>query len=218
MKKNFEVVFDSAYLIFDLICAIIFFMHASLSQVFYLYGFLALILGAGDAFHLIPRIIKALKEESEKLTKWLGIGMQVSSVTMTIFYIILYYIWKALFGINVAFIYPAIIWISAIVRIFLCLMPQNNWYSKEGNQKWGIIRNVPFIFIGITMYILFLFSGNSYGYHMQYMSIAILVSFLCYLPVVLYVKKNPMVGMLMIPKTCAYIAMLAMGLSLIPKF
>lgn len=48
--------------------------------------------------------------------------------------------------------------------------------------------------------------------HMTRMVAAILISFGCYLPVTLLCKKYPKVGLLMIPKTCAYIWMIVMGL------
>ena len=44
---------------------------------------------------------------------------------------------------------------------------------------------------------------------------AILISFGCYLPVTILCKKYPKVGLLMIPKTCAYIWMIVMGLQLL---
>ena len=37
----------------------------------------------------------------------------------------------------------------------------------------------------------------------------------CYLPVTLLSKKMPKIGMLMIPKTCAYVWMIVMGLQLL---
>lgn len=215
--KKFELLFDSGYLLFDVIAAIIFFIHADDSIVFLLYGIMVLLLGIGDAFHLIPRMRKIIKGEEAKTEFYLGLGTQITSITMTIFYVILYYIWKALFGIHVSFAYPLIIWATAIIRIILCLLPQNNWYHYEGNPKWALYRNIPFVFTGLSLYLLFIFSANSYGYHMNMMSIAIAISFICYLVVVLYAKKYPKVGMLMIPKTCAYIWMIAMGLNLIGK-
>ena len=39
-----------------------------------------------------------------------------------------------------------------------------------------------------------------------WIGISILVSYACYLPVILFVQQAPLVGMLMIPKTLAYIA------------
>jgi hypothetical protein len=38
------------------------------------------------------------------------------------------------------------------------------------------------------------------------MGMSILVSYACYIPVILYVQRAPMLGMLMIPKTLAYVA------------
>ena len=44
---------------------------------------------------------------------------------------------------------------------------------------------------------------------------AIIISFGCYLPVTLFSKTKPKVGLLMIPKTCAYMWIIAMGLQLL---
>lgn len=44
---------------------------------------------------------------------------------------------------------------------------------------------------------------------------AIIISFGCYLPVTLLSKSKPKVGLLMIPKTCAYMWVIAMGLQLL---
>jgi hypothetical protein len=38
-----------------------------------------------------------------------------------------------------------------------------------------------------------------------WMAVMILVSYACYIPVILFVQQTPMVGMLMIPKTLAYL-------------
>ena len=65
------------------------------------------------------------------------------------------------------------------------------------------------------MIILYAISGNTSGYHMTRMVAAILISFGCYLPVALYSKKMPRLGILMIPKTCAYVWIIVMGLQLL---
>ena len=89
-----EAIFDAAYLTFDLVAAILFFIYAKGNTLFVLYGILTLTLCGGDAFHLVPRIIRAIRGTSDKIKRQLGIGLQVSSITMTVFYIILMYIWK----------------------------------------------------------------------------------------------------------------------------
>ena len=122
---------------------------------------LTLTLCGGDAFHLVPRIIRAVRGINDKIKRQLGIGLQVSSITMTVFYIILMYIWKFTFPeFEIPVIIKAIIWISAVVRIVICMFPQNNWCTDEGNMKLSIIRNAVFAVTGIGVIILYLISGN----------------------------------------------------------
>ena len=109
----------------------------------------------------------------------------------------------------------AMIWISAIIRIVVCFLPQNNWCTDDGNMKLSILRNAVFAVTGIGVIILYAISGNANGYHMTRMVAAIIISFGCYLPVTLFSKTKPKVGLLMIPKTCAYMWIIAMGLQLL---
>lgn len=218
MPQIGEAVFCIAYLVFDLIAAIVFLSNAGGSQVLELFGVLTLVLGGGDAFHLVPRIIKAFRGDSPKAEWWAGLGLMVSSITMTVFYVLLFYIWKAIFPqVTYPGFLPVLIWGSAVLRIVLCLFPQNNWFRPEGNQAWGIYRNLPFAVTGLCLVMLFFLSGNIGGYGLWKMSVAIIISFSCYFPVVLWGKKRPMVGMLMMPKTMAYIWMICIGLGLIGR-
>ena len=54
-------------------------------------GLAALILGCGDAFHLVPRVLNYFV--TADFTAALGIGKLVTSITMTVFYVLMYYIW-----------------------------------------------------------------------------------------------------------------------------
>ena len=159
---------------------------------------------------------RALKGSNDRIRKQLGIGLQVSSITMTVFYILLLYIWKYTFcELKAPAALEIIIWVSALVRIIICLLPQNNWCGEQGNPKLSLLRNSVFAVTGIGVIILYAISGNTYGYHMNRMIAAIIISFGCYLPVTLLSRKMPKIGMLMIPKTCAYIWMIVMGLQLL---
>lgn len=211
-----EAVFDIGYLTFDLIAGILFFAFSRGRILFILYGLLTLTLCGGDAFHLLPRVKRALKGSNDRIRKQLGIGLQVSSITMTVFYILLLYIWKYTFcELKAPAVLEIIIWVSALVRIIICLLPQNNWCGEQGNPKLSLLRNSVFAVTGIGVIILYAISGNTYGYHMNRMIAAIIISFGCYLPVTLLSRKMPKIGMLMIPKTCAYIWMIVMGLQLL---
>lgn len=135
---------------------------------------------------------------------------------MTMFYILLMYIWKYTFPeLKIPVVIEVVIWISAVIRIVICMFPQNNWCTDEGNMKLSVIRNAVFAVTGIGVMILYLISGNTYGYHMTRMAAAIIISFGCYLPVTLFSKTKPQVGLLMIPKTCAYMWIIVMGLQLL---
>lgn len=212
-----ESVFCIGYLLFDLIAGIIFLANSS-DCLFLLYGIMTLLLGFGDAFHLVPRVIKHLKGESERVRWWMNFGLAVTSVTMTVFYIILFYIWKIQ---NVGqgtqtissltAVFTGIIWGMALARIVICLFPQNDWFG-DGNKKLSLCRNIIFSIIGAAEIILFLMMGGAYGITM---AVCIFLSFLCYVPVTLFAKENPKVGMLMIPKTIMYIIMISLGLAML---
>ena len=211
-----EAIFDACYLIFDLITEILYFVYSKGNPLFILYGVLTLTLCGGDAFHLVPRIKRAVYGTNDKIKRQLGIGLQVSSITMTVFYIILLFIWKLTFPTLQAPLWvEAMIWISAIIRIVVCFLPQNNWTSEEGNRKLSVIRNVVFAVTGIGVILLYAISGNMYDLHMNRMVAAILISFGCYILVTLWSKTKPKIGLLMIPKTCAYMWVIVMGLQLL---
>ena len=79
----------------------------------------------------------------------------------------------------------------------------------EGESEFLIDRNIPFVIMGIIMIILHFIRRNDKSY--RFMWLAILLSFAFYLPVVLWADVSPMIGMLMLPKTCMYVWIVVMG-------
>ena len=205
-----ESIFCIGYLLFDIIAGIIF-LNYGYKKLFILYGILSLVLGFGDAFHLIPRVVKNINGESDRVKWWMNFGLVVTSITMTIFYVILFYIWKLQYNKSINIIITLSIWITVLLRITICLLPYNKWFTG-GNKKLSLFRNIVFVITGIIEIILFIILGNSYGITM---AICILLSFIFYMPVALFGKDNKKLGMLMIPKTIMYIIMISLGLSLI---
>ncbi len=74
---------------------------------------------------------------------------------------------------------------------------------------WGILRNIPFALLGILTVVLWLRSAKN-DKPLRLMWLAITLSFLFYIPVVLFAQTMPMIGMLMLPKTCMYVWMIVM--------
>lgn len=58
-----------------------------------LFGIMSLVLVSGDAFHLVPRVMAAVDRAGD-YSKAMGIGTLVTSVTMTIFYLIMYRVYE----------------------------------------------------------------------------------------------------------------------------
>ena len=73
MPDVMEAIFDAAYLLFDLVAAILFFIFSKGNVLFILYGILTLTLCGGDAFHLVPRIIRAVHgSNKETVRDWIA--------------------------------------------------------------------------------------------------------------------------------------------------
>lgn len=173
---------------------------------------MAVVLGAGDSFHLVPRTIALCTTGLENYTVPLGLGKWITSVTMTIFYVLLYYVWRQRYQINGRHGLTAAVYGLAGVRIVLCMMPQNQWLSAESPLSWGIYRNIPFALLGLLVILLFYRSARDHeDKAFRWMWLTIVLSFGFYIPVVLWADIIPLIGMLMIPKTCAYVWTVLIG-------
>ena len=143
----FELVFDVLYLTFALILGLVLFRTGAGNYPRILAGVMALVLFCGDAFHLLPRIMVIITQREKHLQRILGRGKQVTSITMTVFYLLLWQIGLLIFPIQNNNFWSYIVYILAAVRILLCLLPQNKWQERYPPINWGIWRNIPF-FIG----------------------------------------------------------------------
>lgn len=212
-----ENIFDISYLI-SAISMGVYLLTASPEKgsIAYMFGVLAVTLAAGDSFHLVPRIVVNFKGNKERLIPYLGFGKLITSITMTIVYLMLFQIWQMLYPQNFTPKYLKILMLAlVIIRIILCLMPQNKWLKQDALAAWGVIRNIPFVAIGLIVGTLFFYSSCYAHDGFSYMWLAILLSFLFYIPVVLWSDKYPKLGMLMLPKTMSYIFIISMGFSVI---
>lgn len=214
MQAIFESIFDILYLITVITLGVIMIKKSKGNSQFKLFGIMAVVLGCGDAFHLIPRVYAMWTTGMEANAAALGFGQFVTSITMTIFYCILYNVYVKRYDIKNDKMTKLVIYGLAVLRIILCLMPQNDWLSPNAPLLWGILRNIPFAILGLIIILLFYKQANKHNdKQFRYMWLAIVLSFGFYIPVVLFAKTYPLVGMLMIPKTCAYVWIVWMGYS-----
>ena len=212
MQAIVETLFDAVYLISVITIGILMIRGSKGERQFRLFGWMAVVLGTGDSFHLIPRVLALCTSGLENYTVPLGIGKWITSVTMTVFYVLLYYVWRQRYKIHGQGSLTAVVYGLAGIRIALCMMPRNQWLSAENSLSWGIFRNIPFALLGLLVIVLFYRSAKENG-DQAYgrMWLTIVLSFGFYIPVVLWADTFPMIGMLMIPKTCAYVWTVLIG-------
>ncbi len=204
-----ESIFDIVYLGFAIISGMLLLKKACGRTEIALMGLAALVLGLGDAFHLIPRVL-AYWSVSD-FTAALGIGKLITSVTMTVFYLLLEYVRLQRFHKGQKNHTTIALWVLSMIRIILCLLPQNAWTSADAPLSFGILRNIPFALIGIITVVRW-FTDAKNDRVFKFLYLAVLLSFAFYLPVVVLSDAIPLIGMLMLPKTVMYIWIICMFL------
>ena len=212
MQAIMETLFDVVYLTTVITIGVLMIRGSRKESQFRLFGWMAVVLGAGDAFHLVPRAVALCTTGLENYTVALGLGKAITSVTMTVFYVLLYYVWRKRYQVTGRHVLTGAVYGLAGLRILLCLMPQNRWLSADAPLSWGIYRNIPFALLGLLVIVLFYRSAKKQqDKAFRWMWLTIVLSFGFYIPVVLWADSIPMIGMLMIPKTCAYVWTILIG-------
>lgn len=172
-----------------------------------------LLLALGDSGHVGLRVVAyALggfdphAELSAAASALIGLGALATATTLTLFYMLMADSWRARFGRGWG--WPALALLAAgLARLAIMSLPQNAWESAVPPQPWSLYRNLPLIVQGLGVAALMLRDAQAQGDRLfRWIGRLILVSYACYLPVVLWVQRVPALGMLMIPKTVAYVA------------
>lgn len=210
MQAIMETVFETGYLLFALFTGVFLLIKSKGRTDFIILALAVLILGFGDAFHLIPRMIALNTDGFDTLKASLGIGKLITSITMTFFYVAAY-----LFLIVKYKKYPPV-WLHIVyglllmIRIVLVAMPQNDWLN-ESPYIWNVIRNIPFVAMGIIFIILsYVYCKNDKFFKPTW--ILVTLSFVFYLITALGATFVPILGLMMLPKTVCYIILFALGI------
>lgn len=212
MQAIVETVFDTVYLVSVVTIGILMIRKNKENSQARLFGWMAVVLGTGDSFHLFPRVLALCTTGLEHFTLALGLGKWLTSITMTLFYVLLYYVWRQRYQVKGQYRLTTVVYGLAGVRILLCMMPQNQWLSANSPLPWGIYRNILFMLMGLLIIVLFYRSAKEHrDQAFRWMWLTIVLSFAFYIPVVLWADTAPLVGILMIPKTCAYVWTVLIG-------
>lgn len=211
--KYGESTFDILYLLFAILSGVVMLVRAK-GSVGRTMGLASLLLGLGDAFHLVPRVMNYFSQAD--LTAALGIGKLVTSITMTVFYVLMVFIWMGLYHEKPRREVLLAAWLLFALRVVVCLLPENGWMTNSSDMLWGILRNIPFAALGVLVIVLY-FRNRNKARRFRYVWLYVTLSFVFYLPVAVGAGAVPILGMLMLPKTVCYILLLLAFLLYVTK-
>lgn len=140
-----------------------------------------------------------------------GLGNLSTSITVTIFYLCFLELWRRRYDRPFTVWYYVLI-SAAVVRFMVMMLPQNQWHIHIAPVGWGIFRNIFLTIQGLGVALLMWYDGRRTRDRLFLtFSALIFVSFLCMWPVVPFYPRFPLIGMMMIPKTVAYMAIAFIG-------
>ena len=171
------------------------------------------LLAIGDTGHVGFRVVAyAVGDLNTKISIFgfemglVGLGALATAITVTFFYVLVLMVWHERFNKPYGW-FGYLLFAAAFIRLVIMAFPANEWNGLVPPQPWGLIRNLPLILQGLGVAYLILRDARETGDRaFTWIGISILFSYAMYIPVILFVQQIPLIGMLMIPKTIAYVA------------
>ncbi len=176
------------------------------------------LLALGDPGHLGFRVLAYLLGNLEATFTVFGIrfglvglGALLTALTLTFFYVAMLALWHQRFQKPYGW-FGTLLLTAVAVRLALMLFPQNQWNNAIPPQPWSTIRNLPLMVVGLgVVYLIFRDAIATSDRTFKWIGVMLLVSQAFYVPVILFVQIVPLIGLLMIAKTLAYLAIAWLG-------
>lgn len=173
------------------------------------------LLALGDTGHVGFRVIAYTRGGLEANPLLVGAGAMSTAFTVTAFYMLMVVVWRLHFQKKIGW-FGWFLLAAGFVRLIVMLFPQNDWGRIVPPYGWSLLRNIFLVIQGIGVMILILRDAvRTKDRAFTWIGIMIALSFIFYAPVILWVNKLPILGMLMIPKTCAYLGIAFIALKAI---
>lgn len=170
-------------------------------------------LALGDTGHVGFRVLAFAQGDLEATVRLfgrelglVGLGALSTAITVTIFYVLMLEVWRVRFGKRYG-PFEYLLLAAAVLRLLIMIPAANEWNSSVPPQPWSLYRNLPLTVLGLGIAYLILRDARRSGDRpFAWIGVCILVSYAMHIPVILFVQQVPTIGMLMIPKTMAYVA------------
>jgi len=172
------------------------------------------LLASGDTGHVGARVVQAILGPegatvalAGRPASLLGLGMLATAYTMTVFYMVIIDVRRRRAG----GAYTAEYWIlqaALLVRLIIMSLPGNDWDRSVTPHVMSLVRNLPLTVVGVWLAVNMILEGvRQKDKAWAAMGWCVAVSYAFYAPVILFASDIPLLGLLMIPKTLAYVAL-----------
>ncbi|MEJ2484093.1 MAG: hypothetical protein P8Y72_12015 [Anaerolineales bacterium] len=176
------------------------------------------LLALGDTGHVGFRVLAyALGGLEKSVTVFgrevglVGAGALSTAITVTFFYILILVVWSRRFEKPLGW-FGIVLIVAGVARLVYMMLPVNSWNSIVPPQPYSLYRNSFLVIQGLGVAaLIFRDSIAQNDRTFLWIGVCILLSYAFYIPVILFVQTVPVIGMLMIPKTLAYVAIAVIG-------
>jgi hypothetical protein len=179
------------------------------------------LLAFGDSFHVGARVFSSIVGAERAVvnlggipSSLIGLGMLATSYTITGFYMVMTDARRLRAGEKTD---PLFWTMQALLaaRLIVMALPGNAWESGASPFAMGLFRNLFLILPGAVLAARFILDGRGFkDRSLTLVGWCMAASFACYAAVILLNDAFPMIGMLMLPKTVAYVVM---GIALVRR-
>jgi hypothetical protein len=169
------------------------------------------LLALGDTGHVGFRVLAYALGGLAAHPLLVGLGALSTAYTVTIFYMLMLDIWRLRFKKPLGIFGWALLG-AGVVRLIVMAFPQNQWGQIIAPYGWSLLRNALLVVQGLgVMYLILRDAIRTGDTPFKWIGVMIALSYAFYAPVILWSAQAPTLGMLMIPKTCAYLAVAIIG-------
>ena len=172
-----------------------------------------LLLALGDTGHVGFRVLAYALGDLEATVSvfgrdvgLVGVGALSTAITVTFFYMLVLVAWSRRFEKPLGW-FGWLLMLAGAARLVYMTFPQNQWNSQVPPQPYSLYRNAFLVVQGLgAAYLILRDALREKDRTFIWVGVCILLSYAFYTPVILFVQRVPVIGMLMIPKTLAYVA------------
>lgn len=166
------------------------------------------LLALGDSAHVGLRLLDL--SQLPVPPGWIGTGALATAITVTLFDLLLLQAHQRLAPGRCRPLSRLLLVIAAL-RLLLLALPQNHWSALVPPQPWSLLRNLPLLALTVAIGALVGSFRGEQRHWARWIGALLLASALCHLPVMLWIQAQPLLGLLMIPKSVAYLAIAAIA-------